>query len=259
MADYNPNRPDNPMPSSPAESSVPREPGLSQQPSSGLHEPAGAESAKLGGAAATTSSATAGGGTESAKREAEAMKGETRARTEEAKREAREKAEGMQAYAREKSEQAKNQAIHMIEDAEHRAAGTLHDVCDALHKTSEELRADHPTLSRYTDLTADELDRLASTLENKSVGEIVTETESIARRQPELFIGGAVALGFLLGRFMRSSGRHEYTELESGEMEYDEGEEDYPYTPPMANEPITPGMTTGGAAGAGGFSGPAGI
>lgn len=53
---------------------------------------------------------------------------------------------------------------------------------------------------------AEGIERLARYLENKSVADVVRSVESFARREPALFLGGALAMGMMAGRFLKSSG-----------------------------------------------------
>ena len=44
-------------------------------------------------------------------------------------------------------------------------------------------------------------------LRARDIPELIDETQSLARRQPALFLTGAVALGFIGARFLMSSGQ----------------------------------------------------
>lgn len=93
-----------------------------------------------------------------------------------------------------------------IQQGTHRAADTLNDVAASLLNSSQNLRdRGNENVSRYMEKAADQFDRLASYLDRADVHELLDQAESFARRQPAAFIAGAVAMGFLGARFLKSS------------------------------------------------------
>ena len=54
-------------------------------------------------------------------------------------------------------------------------------------------------------VAADTIQQASKYLENKSVGEVVSDVEDFARREPLIFLGGTFAVGLLLGRFLKAS------------------------------------------------------
>jgi predicted AlkP superfamily pyrophosphatase or phosphodiesterase len=59
--------------------------------------------------------------------------------------------------------------------------------------------------ARYSNQVADRVERASTYLEEHDLDELMVEAEDFARRQPELFIGGAFTLGLLAARFLKSS------------------------------------------------------
>jgi hypothetical protein len=53
---------------------------------------------------------------------------------------------------------------------------------------------------------AQEIDRASRYLHDHEVKDLVRDAEVLARRRPAVFVGGTLAAGFLLARFLRSSG-----------------------------------------------------
>jgi hypothetical protein len=105
-------------------------------------------------------------------------------------------------------DQAKGQATSQITTQKERAAGGLGSVAQALRQTGQELRGqEQDTIGRYADTVAQQVERFAGYLRERDAAELVDDAEDLARRQPGLFLGGAVALGFLGTRFLMSSGR----------------------------------------------------
>lgn len=75
----------------------------------------------------------------------------------------------------------------------------------------DDMRAliDKSTTSLVTQAN-DGLKRMADTLRNKNLDEIVREAESFARQQPVVFIGAAAIAGFLAVRFFKSSSQRNH-------------------------------------------------
>jgi hypothetical protein len=87
-----------------------------------------------------------------------------------------------------------------------RAAEGLDTFARALHKTGEHLKTDEQEMvSAYVGRAADQVSRLSSYLQSRTVGQVIGDVEGIARREPALFVGGAFVAGILGGRFLKSS------------------------------------------------------
>lgn len=107
-----------------------------------------------------------------------------------------------------KEQQQKAQG--MLEEQKQKGSEHLGKLADALHQTSSNLqRNNEEQVARYAGWVADSLERLSSSLREQDVNSLLRQTESLARRQPAVFVGGAVALGFMLSRFLKSSQEHE--------------------------------------------------
>jgi hypothetical protein len=88
------------------------------------------------------------------------------------------------------------------------AAGEIGSVAGALRQSAETLRSDeHGLTARYVSEAADGLQRLSEAVRGRDVRDLIGEVEDFARRQPAVFLGGAVAAGFVLSRFLKSSDR----------------------------------------------------
>src|SRR5690606_37953766 len=68
-------------------------------------------------------------------------------------------------------------------------------------------RDDVGHLSGYVAELADQLRKVSGTLREKSGDELLREVGQLARERPAVFLAGAVAVGFGLGRFARASQR----------------------------------------------------
>lgn len=136
--------------------------------------------------------------------------------------------------AREAREAGKEAVVHRSQSQKNRAEATLDSVARALHEASDTLRRDESEqLGRYTERAAEGVERLGDYLENRDLGALLQDTRSLARRRPELFIGGCYFTGLLLGRFLKSS-------------EETHGVEEHPMSPERptarvpADEPMRP-------------------
>ncbi|MDN5869720.1 MAG: hemerythrin domain-containing protein, partial [Nitrococcus sp.] len=86
------------------------------------------------------------------------------------------------------------------------AANQTRRIADALHATSEHLaRESQPGLARYLSDAADGLNRFSNRFTRGDVEGLLQEARDTAKRNPALLLGGAIAAGFLLTRFIRST------------------------------------------------------
>lgn len=109
------------------------------------------------------------------------------------------------------TEEAKRLAQDTAEKQKSAAAEQISRVAAALHSAAHELdQGDGTGFGRYADQAAGSLDRLSERIRNKDVRSILGDVEDFARNQPVLFITGAVAIGFALGRFFRASSHEAY-------------------------------------------------
>jgi hypothetical protein len=100
----------------------------------------------------------------------------------------------------------KDKARSTLADQQQAAADGIGDLAQALHSAAGDLgRKDRTTVSHFAEEAANGLERLSQTLRGKDIATMVKEAEAYARREPALFLGAAVAAGFLAMRFLKSS------------------------------------------------------
>jgi hypothetical protein len=93
-----------------------------------------------------------------------------------------------------------------------RATDGIGSVAQAVRQSTQQLRDQkHETIAQYVEQAADQLERFATRLKDKNVGDLAREAQDLARRRPALFIGSAFALGLLGARFVKSSGSSGHT------------------------------------------------
>lgn len=113
--------------------------------------------------------------------------------------------------AHEAREAGKEAVVHRSQRQKNRAEATLDSVARALHEASETLRGDErQQLGRYTEQAAQRVERMGDYLENRELDALFRDVRSMARRRPELFIGGCYFTGLLVGRFLKSSEEAHY-------------------------------------------------
>ena len=102
--------------------------------------------------------------------------------------------------------QTRKSAESQVASGKERAAESLNGVASALRKTGEHLRAeDQDGFTQYFDQAAQRVDAVSGYIRTRTLPELVTDVEGFARRDPALFVGGALVLGLLGGRFLKSS------------------------------------------------------
>lgn len=112
---------------------------------------------------------------------------------------------------RERAQSAKQrveaEAERGFEQGKKRVVSQVQGVAEALRKTGEQLRQEDQTdLAGYTDRLANSVENVSSYLDQKGVRGAVSDLEGFARQRPGLFVGGALAVGLVAARFLRSSG-----------------------------------------------------
>ena len=87
-----------------------------------------------------------------------------------------------------------------------RGVDALHKVARAIDDAAKDLQDQSPIVARTVREAARQVDGLSETLSSRNVNDLVDQTLRLARRQPILFVGGSVAVGFVLARFLMTSG-----------------------------------------------------
>lgn len=84
-----------------------------------------------------------------------------------------------------------------------RGADDLHEFSGALRQTAAAL--EHNLAAPFAQATAVQLERLSGFLRTNDAKSTLQTAEEFARKEPAIFLGGALALGLLASRFLRSS------------------------------------------------------
>ena len=110
-------------------------------------------------------------------------------------------------------------AAALLAEQKTRLAETAHGFAEALRRTADAQGEESPTVSRCADQAAVQLERFSDTLRQRDLADLLAGAEGLARRQPALFIAGAVAAGFVMTRLVAapsSPARHRRGEPASG-------------------------------------------
>lgn len=103
-------------------------------------------------------------------------------------------------------DQVRQQALQQVTTQKERAAGGLALAADVLRQAGQQVRdQEQPAVAGAIDTAAARVEGWADALQHQDVPQLVDETRAFARRQPALFVGGALTLGFLGVRFLKSS------------------------------------------------------
>jgi hypothetical protein len=112
--------------------------------------------------------------------------------------------------ARTAARQAREKAGNAFAERKTEVAGQVSSVADAVRTSSGQLRGSgHDQIAGITESIAEQAERAATYLRDADLRSIRRDFEDLARRQPMLVIGGALALGIIGARFLRSSERRE--------------------------------------------------
>ena len=79
-------------------------------------------------------------------------------------------------------------------------AGALRDVANRLQEQDQSTG-----FGQYATRAADQVDRLSHYLRDRDLNTFFRDTETFARRHPDVFLGGTFLAGLLLARFLKSS------------------------------------------------------
>lgn len=123
-------------------------------------------------------------------------------------------------------DRVKESASSQLGAQKDRATDGLGSVAQAVRQSTQQLREQqHETIAQYVEQAADQLERFASRMKERNVGDLARDAQDLARRRPALFIGSAFALGLLGARFIKSSGDNGHARRTSAGSAYGDGGE----------------------------------
>lgn len=130
----------------------------------------------------------------------------------------REAAEQARQQSREIIGQARETGRSLFDRQKVDAVRRASHLARALHDTAHRLRDEgEPEVGNYADWAADGLERISSRIEHSDFDRMSHAFNDFVRRQPALFLGGAILAGIALSRVLASSGERRHGELSGSE------------------------------------------
>ena len=126
--------------------------------------------------------------------------------TQKASAAASEAGERVKEKAKEAGDKVKEQGRTFLNEQKRRVGSEIGTYSAAARRAAERLESESDTnLSSYVSSAADQLDRLATRVQERDLGELIDDVEEMARRRPEVFYGGMFVAGLVAARFLKAS------------------------------------------------------
>jgi hypothetical protein len=94
---------------------------------------------------------------------------------------------------------------HSAEEQKIRGVEAMQGFARAITTAAGELEGQSPMVARYVRDAGRQVEVLSQNLRGRSITDLMSAASDLARAQPVVFIAGAVAAGFALSRFLKSS------------------------------------------------------
>ena len=106
---------------------------------------------------------------------------------------------------------ARSAAESLLEAQKRQVAERVSGIAEGLRNAVGPLdRSQNTIIARVAEQAADRVESFSRAVRDRRWNELVADTEDFARRQPTLFVLGAVAAGFIIGRFLwTATGQHD--------------------------------------------------
>lgn len=131
--------------------------------------------------------------------------------TQQAKEQVRHLADDAKRETSRMASQAGDMVQGLVSKQKDQAAQRLGSVAGALRDVGNRLNEqDNAGFGQYAVRAADQVERLSGYLRDRDLNTFVQDTESFARRHPDVFLGGTFLAGLLLARFLKSSAPNQY-------------------------------------------------
>ena len=116
---------------------------------------------------------------------------------------------------------ARTRTVSYIEERKSLLAENVGGMASAVRGAAEQFdEHGNAAVADYIHRAADGLERLSETVRSRDLSSLMGDAEDFARRQPAVFIGAGVAVGFLLARFLRSSSERREAERQGYQGAY---------------------------------------
>ena len=118
-----------------------------------------------------------------------------------------ESGEDMAGGVKNMASQAREKLMSTAENQKRAGADYVVGVADAVRRAAGEFDEQIPQAGEYIRSAADQMQTMADSLRRRDVGQMLSDVQSFARRQPTAFLGVSFLAGFAAIRFLRSSSR----------------------------------------------------
>jgi len=108
---------------------------------------------------------------------------------------------------KEVANQARDHVQTLVGQQKNQAADRLGSLAEALREAGRKLNEGQQAgdFGQYADRAAQQVERLSGYLRDHELRDFVRDTETFARRRPEVFLGGTLIAGLMLARFLKAS------------------------------------------------------
>lgn len=100
---------------------------------------------------------------------------------------------------------AKDKVEEAVTKRKSAGADYIGSIAQATNQAADAFENDLPQAAEYIRKASDQIQGVADTVRERDVRELVDEVQEFARKQPTLFFGGAILLGFAALRFFKST------------------------------------------------------
>jgi gas vesicle protein len=109
--------------------------------------------------------------------------------------------------AKDVANQARDHVQQLVGQQKDQAANRLGSLAEALREAGRKLNEGQQAgdFGQYADRAAGQVERLSKYLKENDLSGFVRDTETFARRRPEVFLGGTLIAGLMLARFLKAS------------------------------------------------------
>lgn len=138
---------------------------------------------------------------------------------------AKDNASQLGAAALDMANSAKDKVEAQVTQRKSIGADYIASIAQATGRAANEFEADVPQAAHYIREASEQIQGVADTVRERDVRELVGDVKEFARRQPTLFFGGAVVLGFAALRFLKSTAPNKTPESLAGRGDFEARQE----------------------------------
>ena len=116
---------------------------------------------------------------------------------------------------------ARSRTVSYLEERKSHLAENVGGMAQAARNAAGQFdEQGNQVVADYINRAADGLERFSDAMRHRDLSSLMGDAEDFARRQPAVFIGAGVAVGFLLARFLRSSSERREAERYGYQTDY---------------------------------------